>query len=524
MTALPGLFTALGWSLLDSVWQMAVLWTGFCLLTSGNKRFSAAARHNLGIFFITAGTAWFFISFGISFTNPAAASINGFIPVSPSTNHWMPLLSVVYLTVLCFRILQLFFQINAGSGSMLPAGKAILEFTGCQSVLLGIRRKVGVFVSASAETAETSGFLKPMILLPFSLVTRLSPAELEAILVHELFHIRRNDWLINIGLTAFKTLFFFNPFARFFYRMICRERELACDDGVLSAGYQPGLYAEALFRLEKIRRPGAGLTLAVDGNKPWLLMERISRILGKTTPGRKKFNYFYLFSLTAAVLMLSLQPVKNIPENKQPPLQMAVIPARYDIRSETNPLRDLVKLVPPPKPKKSQKKAPVVYTIRKEIIPVRIAEQTGPRTYSFVYNRVAREFSNQSANGMSQELIRQIPGTPYTPSASLSYEAIPEIMAADSLHEAAVDKAMQNVLLLYRVEQLNQLKVLEKELISAQQEIRKLEWQNKKLIIPERRKPDMLLENFRKSLKLKKEKLDRLRIRLQVTGDEIIHI
>jgi len=524
MTALPGLFTALGWSLLDSVWQMAVLWTGFCLLTSGNKRFSAAARHNLGIFFVTAGTAWFFISFGMSFTNPAAASINGFIPVSPSTNQWMPLLSVVYLSVLCFRILQLIFQNDAGSGSMLPAEKVILEFAGRQSVLLGIRRKVGVFISASAETAETSGFLKPVILLPFSLVTRLSPAELEAILVHELFHIRRNDWLINIGLTAFKTLFFFNPFALFFYRMICQDRELACDDGVLSAGYQPGLYAEALFRLEKIRRPGAGLTLAVDGNKPWLLMERISRILGKTTPGRKKFNYFYLFSLTAAVLMLSLQPVKNIPENKRPPLPMAVTPVRYEIRRETNPLRDLVKLVPPPKPKKWQKKPPLVYSIRKEIIPVRVTEQPGAHTYSFVYNRAARDFSNQSANGMNQDLIRQIPGTPFTPSASLSYEAIPEIMAADSLHEATVNKAMENVLLLYRIEQMKQLKVLEKELATAQQEILKLELQNKKLIIPDGKKPYIQLENFRKSLKLKKDKLERLRIRLQISGDEIIHI
>src|SRR5204863_1511455 len=119
--------------------------------------------------------------------------------------------------------------------------------------LLGITRRVQVYLSDLAETAQTGGFLKPFILLPISLVTRLSPLQVETILVHELFHIRRNDYLINICMSCFRSIFYFNPFAHLFYRAMARERELACDDGVLEMGFAPGIYAEALFSLEKFR-------------------------------------------------------------------------------------------------------------------------------------------------------------------------------------------------------------------------------------------------------------------------------
>ena len=159
-----------------------------------------------------------------------------------------------------------------------------------------------VLLSEKTETAETSGFLKPLILLPLSLLTRLSPAQVEAILVHELYHIRRNDYLINILATCFRSIFFFNPFAQLFYKALERERELACDDGVLELGYEPGIYAEALFSLEKYRQTNPGFSLAVDGKKPWLLMERIRRVLGKPALKEKGFSSKHLYGFAAAFI------------------------------------------------------------------------------------------------------------------------------------------------------------------------------------------------------------------------------
>ena len=81
MAAYVGLLTALGWSLLHSIWQMAVLWTAYYILTTDNKRFSAAGKHNLSLLFIVFCVEWFVYTFIHLLGEPAVPVISGFIPV-----------------------------------------------------------------------------------------------------------------------------------------------------------------------------------------------------------------------------------------------------------------------------------------------------------------------------------------------------------------------------------------------------------------------------------------------------------
>ncbi len=336
MSAYVSILTALGWSLLASFWQMAILWAACYLLTTGNKRFSAAGKHNLILLFIVFSSEWFMYTFFHLLKEPEASNFTGLVPISAEISHWIPYISGIYLLILMVRFIHYIFEYHQRHElkHRTAVEPFIQSFTDRFTKILGITKPVKVFLSAKTESAETSGFLKPLILLPLSLLTRLSAAQVEAILVHELYHIRRNDYLINIVVTTFRSIFFFNPFAQLFYKALERERELACDDGVLELGYEPSIYAEALFSLEKYRQANPGFSLAVDGKKPWLLMERIRRVLGK--PARKEtgLSLSAICGFAAALLFFGIQLLALPDHRGAVGLHESVIPVRYEIPEE----------------------------------------------------------------------------------------------------------------------------------------------------------------------------------------------
>src|SRR5260221_12670756 len=79
----------------------------------------------------------------------------------------------------------------------------------------------------------------------------LTPEQVEAILVHELAHIRRKDFLLNLGVTMLEGLFFFNPFTRWLIADLKKEREFCCDDLVLQFRYDPHTYVSALLAVAR---------------------------------------------------------------------------------------------------------------------------------------------------------------------------------------------------------------------------------------------------------------------------------
>ena len=418
MSAFLSLLTTLGWSLLDSIWQMAALWLAYSFLSSGNKRFSAAEKHNLALLFVLIGSSWFLFTLVELLNEPRDHFISGFIPVSVKTNRWIPYLSGIYLIIIAGRFVQSGFQYYGRNKNKddLSGPPMMQSFADCQSRVMGISRKVCVYISELAETAETFGYLKPVILLPVSLVTRLSARQIEAILTHELLHIRRNDYLINICMTCFRGIFFFNPFARLFYTAVARERELACDDGVLEMCYEADVYADALFCLEKFRQVHPGFSLAADGNRPWLLMERIRRLLGKTTIEKKQLRPVMIVNGMMALSLFCLQ------QKSSPPVASAhinepvvtVVPARYELRAVEIKKTDQEPVVKihPPVPDKKMKPVP---DGKSEVITDAVpsddqdAENQADQIYFADHNEV-RDYSNQQSAALTVEPVPAIPG------------------------------------------------------------------------------------------------------------------
>ena len=140
---------------------------------------------------------------------------------------------------------------------------------------LGIRRAVRLLESSLVSVPMVIGGLRPVILLPIAALTGLPPEQLEALLAHELAHIRRHDYLVNLVQNAIEVLLFYHPAAWWAARVIRAEREHCCDDlAVLACGNRLA-YARALATMEELR--GAlPLSLAASGGP---LLARVHRIL-----------------------------------------------------------------------------------------------------------------------------------------------------------------------------------------------------------------------------------------------------
>ena len=129
---------------------------------------------------------------------------------------------------------------------------------------LNIHRVVRVVQSLRIETPLVVGWLRPMILLPAAVLVGLTPGQLEAILAHELAHIRRHDYLVNLVQVAIETLLFYHPAVWWLSRRIRLEREQCCDDIAVAICGDRCRYVESFAALDEVRMNGV-MALAARG-------------------------------------------------------------------------------------------------------------------------------------------------------------------------------------------------------------------------------------------------------------------
>src|SRR5262249_45406039 len=164
-------------------------------------------------------------------------------------------------------------------------------------VQLRVRRPVRLLESALVKVPMVIGWLRPAILLPASALSGLTPEQLEAIIAHELAHIRRHDYLINLLQAVVETLLFYHPAVLWVSRRMRQEREHCCDDLAVAGCGDALTYARALLEMEKLRAAGPQLAMAANGG---LLMNRIRRLVGAQP---KHANHFS--GLFAGVIVLT---------------------------------------------------------------------------------------------------------------------------------------------------------------------------------------------------------------------------
>lgn len=160
-----------------------------------------------------------------------------------------------------------------------PAPRALELTCGRLANALKVARPVRILMSLRAETPLVLGWLRPVILVPTSALLNLSPEALEAVLAHELAHIHRGDYLINLLQTLAESLLFFHPAAWWLSHQIRELREHCCDDAAAALCGDPMILAEGLSSLERLRQsshlePEPALAAAKG-----MLMHRIFRLL-----------------------------------------------------------------------------------------------------------------------------------------------------------------------------------------------------------------------------------------------------
>ena len=152
---------------------------------------------------------------------------------------------------------------------------------------LCVSRPVQLLESSLVDAPTVIGFLKPVILLPTSALTGLTTGQLEALLAHELAHIRRHDYLVNILQSVIETLLFYHPAVWWVSGRVRIEREHCCDDVAVGVSGNSVLYAKALATLETLRSQPQLALAASDGK----LIYRVRRVLGVSEQKQHPFGW-----------------------------------------------------------------------------------------------------------------------------------------------------------------------------------------------------------------------------------------
>lgn len=308
---------ALGWAMLNSFWQMAFLFASFSVLQY-LIRLSSIQKYYLAIGCMGMGFLWFCYTFTHFYGVGTAGTFVAQHPLAPTSQTWDLVLSATSLAYLAVLALPAYKLVDnwryIGHLKKYGLQKTALEyrlFVTKTAHSLGIKHTVQVYLSQLVHSPVTVGYIKPIILLPIAAVNNLSPQQIEAILLHELSHIKRYDYLINIVVTLLHTFFYFNPFVKSFISVVEFEREKCCDELVMQFQYDKVSYASALLLLGKSLPVADTLTVAAAGKKH--LLRRIEKIVGLEKKPVFTFNQFggLLASFAMVLLINSLFVVRK---------------------------------------------------------------------------------------------------------------------------------------------------------------------------------------------------------------------
>lgn len=175
---------------------------------------------------------------------------------------------------------------------------------------LRISSPIRILTSQFVDVPLVIGIFKPVIVVPISMLTNMPPSQVDAILLHELAHVKRRDFLVNLLQSAVETVFFYHPVVWWISQGMREEREHCCDD-LASASCEDVLqYARALTALEESRssmRPCFPLAAAADGGRPGSLLRRIQRLVGSRTDSKSSQDAWIVpLPLIGGLLLVAL--------------------------------------------------------------------------------------------------------------------------------------------------------------------------------------------------------------------------
>ncbi|MFO7977264.1 MAG: M56 family metallopeptidase [Bacteroidales bacterium] len=335
------LINALGWTLLNAIWQLLVIALLWRLVMFMTRNASPAIRYNLSLLALAAIPAVTVFTFvrqyriysqasrivsmdlqGTVFRATGQGSSFYLIPkdypaLLERFEAFTPWLFWFYATGLVLFSLHSIINYSRlyalRRKNLQPLPESLKRKLKTLHTRIGLQRMIPVYQTPNISVAAVIGFFKPVILLPLSMLSSLSPEQVEAILLHELHHIRRHDHIINMFQNLMEILFFFHPATWWISRQIRRERESCVDEWVVHHTGKPMIYARALVALEQERAATLQPVVAATQSKVFLL-SRIKNIMTMKTrpfnPGQRMAALLVI--LTAAISVAWFNPAMTL--------------------------------------------------------------------------------------------------------------------------------------------------------------------------------------------------------------------
>jgi beta-lactamase regulating signal transducer with metallopeptidase domain len=336
----------IGLTILHSLWQITMLWVVLIALLSLWPKASSAVRYTLAISTLvlsvltTAATAIYewqshatieaisVLPNGTTQTlaiEYSTATQTLLSRITDSVNTSVPVFAWLWcagLVVMSARFGGSFFYLGTlraqeNIEAISPVWKQELKRL---SGVVGLRCEVAIATSARVSSPLTLGSISPIILLPAGLLSGLSTAQIEAILVHELYHIKRRDYLINICQALVEVILFYHPAIWHINNIIREERENCCDDQTLAFCGDAITYARALTQIQEINTlTKPTLTMSATGPNAGNFSNRIKRLFNiypNPAQARSKgifaigFLIVYFCIVLASAKVLTAEPVE----------------------------------------------------------------------------------------------------------------------------------------------------------------------------------------------------------------------
>lgn len=319
------LASAIGWTLVHSLWEGAVialaLLAAFGFVRSPRFRYAAACAAMLAILCAAAIT---FVRVapqgaqapvkaaqaGQSSARSGAASgnITGLGPEFGSAVPWLAPLWMAGVLLFCFRHAACTYSASRlRRRGVCSAGEAWRRRIAELSAQVRLTRPVALLESSLADAPAVLGHLRPVILMPIGLLAGLPVEQIEAILLHELAHVRRCDYLVNVLQRCVEAVFFYHPAVWWISGVMRLEREHCCDDAVVAVTGNAHVYAAALTALENNRPFPTELAVAAKGGD---LVKRVRRLLypAVSKPGSTPLLAATALILASAMALFAWQP------------------------------------------------------------------------------------------------------------------------------------------------------------------------------------------------------------------------
>jgi len=304
------LIKALGNTLMHSLWQGVLLAVAGGFIIIFTKKLSAALRYNLLLGAMVLFTCGVIVTFlwqlqpvqaGRLIYKDGNAAVNSPVTIQapPVAATYVDKQNVAdtvigYLNAHCNTIVLIWFLIICAKSIKLAVGihevyhlkhtktYAVSKYWESRltylSDQLNIKQAIRLVESGIAKVPMVIGHLKPLILIPVGFINTLSADEVEAILVHELAHIGRRDYLVNLLQSFLEIIFFFNPAVLWISQLIKAERENCCDDIALKQAGSKSSYIQALLSCQEYQLAAPGLSMALARDKSKLL-NRVKRMV-----------------------------------------------------------------------------------------------------------------------------------------------------------------------------------------------------------------------------------------------------